>query len=343
MAEQDLNRNINELNEQKIKQQIENIGYGVMTTSFFHPLSFTRTLMQLGHEPFPLEKGKVYVFFGRNAYFLPNFYRYLNNFYLSHGFATIFTGVGGHALQTFLHLSGGFVISEVLNRYYPEVGGNIDDLKNLNNLDNYQQFRLRLRDGIRKTIQVVLCSVISRPFTVVAIRQIAQLIGNETKYLPINPFQPLLLIGAEEGPPGLFSGLMPVIVNGLISVWGTTICIYGVDLAFKKFEREFQDLEQQEREVMAHSRKSFDYLVPFLVNTLRYPFEVCSTVMAVAGSGLLVSLLPYSPSFKHWSDAYDYLAPHELRRGAKFFLREETGSIRVGTDNRLYASKKHFI
>jgi len=58
---------------------------------------------------------------------------------------------------------------------------------------------------------------------------------------------------------------------------------------------------------------------------------------------LLVSLLPYSPSFKHWSDAYDYLAPHELRRGAKFFLREETGSIRVGTDNRLYASKKHFI
>jgi len=138
-----------------------------------------------------------------------------------------------------------------LNRHYPEVGGNIDDLKNLNNLDNYQQFRLRLRDGIRKTIQVVLCSVISRPFTgifilkiffkklkkilVVAIRQIAQLIGNETKYLPINPFQPLLLIGAEEGPPGLFSGLMPVIVNGLISVWGTTICIYGVDLAFKKF------------------------------------------------------------------------------------------------------------
>jgi len=36
---------------------------------------------------------------------------------------------------------------------------------------------------------------------------------------------------------------------------------------------------------MAHSRKSFDYLVPYLLNTLRYPFEVCSTVMAVAGSG----------------------------------------------------------
>jgi len=137
-----------------------------------------------------------------------------------------------------------------LNRHYPEVGGNIDDLKDLNNLDNYKLFRIKLRSGIRETIQVVLCSVISRPFTgifkiffliknklflVVAIRQIAQLIGNETKYLPINPFQPLLLIGAEEGPPGLFSGLMPVIVNGLISVWGTTICIYGVDLAFKKF------------------------------------------------------------------------------------------------------------
>uniref|UniRef100_A0A915MRC7 Uncharacterized protein n=1 Tax=Meloidogyne javanica TaxID=6303 RepID=A0A915MRC7_MELJA len=122
--------------------------------------------------------------------------------YLLHGFKAIYTGVGGCILEKFLRLSCGFVIFEVLDRHCPEVGGNIDDLKDLNNLDNYKLFRIKLRSGIRETIQVVLCSVISRPFTVVAIRQIAQLIGNETKYLPINPFQPLLLIGAEEGPPG---------------------------------------------------------------------------------------------------------------------------------------------
>ncbi|KAL7076631.1 hypothetical protein ACQ4LE_003802 [Meloidogyne hapla] len=339
MAEQ--NNQINE--RQRIKKQFEGIGNSLLATSFFHPISFTRTLMQLGHEPFPLEKGKSYIFFGKTAYFLPNFYRYLNNFYLSHGFETIYTGVGAHVLDSFLHLSGGIVVSEILDRHYPEVGGNISDLKNLNQLDNYQHFRIKLRTGIRKSIQFVLCAIISRPFAVIAIRQIAQLIGNETKYLPINPLQPLMLIGSEEGPPGLFSGLMPVIVGGLISVWGTTIFTFVVDLAYKKFEREFQDFDDQEREVMAHSRKSFDYIVPFLVNSVRYPFEVCSTVMAVAGSGLFVSLLPYSPSFKHWSDAYDYLSPHELRRGGKFFLREEKGSIRVGQNNRLYASKKHFI
>jgi hypothetical protein len=53
---------------------------------------------------------------------------------------------------------------KVLNRYYPEVGGNIDDLKNKFELNSYQKFRIKLRDGIRKSIQVVLCTIITRPF-----------------------------------------------------------------------------------------------------------------------------------------------------------------------------------
>ena len=53
--------------------------------------------------------------------------------------------------------------------------------------------------------------------------------------MTINPFQPLMLIGYEEGPPGLFSGLMPAIAAGLISVWGMSFCTYAADFAFKKF------------------------------------------------------------------------------------------------------------
>ena len=65
------------------------------------------------------------------------------------------------------------------------------------------------------------------------VRQIAQHIGQETKYAAINPIQPLMLIGVEEGPGGYFSGLVPNIMAGLLAVWGTAALSYGVNQAFK--------------------------------------------------------------------------------------------------------------
>ncbi|CCG58600.1 Protein CBG09197 [Caenorhabditis briggsae] len=41
------------------------------------PLTVTRTLIQLGHEPFPLSTGKTLICAGRNAYFLPNAFSYM--------------------------------------------------------------------------------------------------------------------------------------------------------------------------------------------------------------------------------------------------------------------------
>lgn len=57
----------------------------------------------------------------------------------------------------------------------------------------------------------------------------------------------------------------------------------------------------------------------------------------------MVSLLPYSPSFSQWQDAYDYLKPHGLTRGNRLFLREQKGAVSVGPDHQLYASNKHFV
>lgn len=42
-----------------------------------------------------------------------------------------------------------------------------------------------------------------------------------------------MLIGAEEGPNGFFSGLLPNIMSGLIAVWGTAALNYGVNQTFK--------------------------------------------------------------------------------------------------------------
>lgn len=57
---------------------------------------------------------------------------------------------------------------------------------------------------------------------------------------------------------------------------------------------------------------------------------------------LAVSMLPYSPSFHHWTDTYDYLKPNGLTRGARMFLREHKGAVSVGSDHCLYASNKFF-
>jgi hypothetical protein len=49
------------------------------------------------------------------------------------------------------------------------------------------------------------------------VRQIAQHIGNETKYASINPLQPLMVIGAEGGLAGFYSGFIPASITVLIS------------------------------------------------------------------------------------------------------------------------------
>lgn len=58
---------------------------------------------------------------------------------------------------------------------------------------------------------------------------------------------------------------------------------------------------------------------------------------------LVVSLLPYAPLHHHWTDAYHYLKPHGLQRGARLFLREQKGAVAVGADHNLYASNKFFV
>lgn len=55
-------------------------------------------------------------------------------------------------------------------------------------------------------------------------------------------------------------------------------------------------------------------------------------------------MLPYSPPFALWQDAYDYLLPiNGLKRGSRIFWREHTGAVSVGADQELYAANKHFV
>lgn len=197
-----------------------------------------------------------------------------------------------------------------------------------------------LRGAIRDSIVHVVTLTVARPLTVVMIRQIAQLIGNETKYGGV--FSSIRLIGIEEGPAGLFSGLVPQIVGDVIVVFGSAALTFGAERALV-LSGMYEKNDQKSVKEVEDIRRFSSLAIPFVMNSFGYPYQVVSTVMAVVGSGLAVSLLPYAPSFVDWHSAWEYLSPHGLKRGARLFLREQGGAVSVGPDKQLYASTKHFV
>jgi hypothetical protein len=69
--------------------------------------------------------------------------------------------------------------------------------------------------------------LIGHLFLVIMIRRIAQEITGENKYT--NFICSLFKIGREEGPRGLFSGLLPALIADIITIWGVTAIRYGVE------------------------------------------------------------------------------------------------------------------
>ncbi|CAJ0581267.1 unnamed protein product, partial [Mesorhabditis spiculigera] len=308
-----------------------------------YPITAVKTLIQLGHEPFPLSSGKALIVAGRNAYFLPNGFSYAKQLAEKKGVSVLWTGLDSALVSFVVGGTVGHVAKKHLDKYYPEVGGSAEfDGKEEKALSDHESFRRMLRACIRDSTVRTVAVIVARPMTVVCVRQIAQLIGGEAKYQTV--FQGLRLIGIEEGPGGLFSGLIPHILGELAVVAGVHFATYFAERAIVRsgLYEKANESEQGKKE-LDDVRKAVHFIVPFAVNSVTYPYSLVSTVMAVAGSGLAVSFLPYSPAFPTWMSAWDYLSPHGLKRGSRLFLREQQGAVSVGVDKQLYATNRHFV
>lgn len=180
------------------------------------------------------------------------------------------------------------------------------------------------------------------------VREIAQIVGRETKYP--NVLSAILRIGDEEGPRGFFAGLIPYLVADYLVIWLSAGLRYGAERIMQEYKVRRRTLiktlasqlqvdepnDEASKKAAKDTRFMLNFAIPFVANSFSYPFSVVSTVLAVSGSGfvflllpasvsylfsLVVSLLPYSPSFVHWQDTYDYLKPYGLARGNRLFLR----------------------
>uniref|UniRef100_A0A0K0CW86 Uncharacterized protein n=1 Tax=Angiostrongylus cantonensis TaxID=6313 RepID=A0A0K0CW86_ANGCA len=328
------------LNEEE-EVLVKNIGARVLLAAVTHPLTCVKTLIQLGHEPFPLSTGKTLIVAGRNAYFLPNAFSYgMSQLAHARGMGVLFTGIDSAICSIIIQGITSYQTKKYIDTYYPEIGGKSEnENEEEKSITNHQSLKRHLRRAIRESVVRVVTLTVARPLAVAMIRQIAQLIGNEAKYHGVVPT--IHVIGLEEGPPGLFSGLVPQLVGEVIVVFGTAALVFAAERAFvhsgmyeKKDEKSVKEVEDL--------RKFTNLAIPFVVNSFGYPYHVVSTVMAVAGSGLAVSFLPYAPSFVNWHSAWDYLSPYGLKRGARLFLREQCGAVSVGPDHQLYANNKYF-
>ncbi|EYC28584.1 hypothetical protein Y032_0007g3299 [Ancylostoma ceylanicum] len=297
------------LNEEE-EAVAKNIAARACVTALTYPLTCVKTLIQLGHEPFPLSTGRTLIVAGRNAYFLPNAFSYASQLAHARGLGVLYTGIDSAVCSLILQGITSYQTKKYIDQYYPEIGGKPEKVDvEEKDLTDHESFRRQLRFAIRESVVRVATVTVARPLTVVMVRQIAQLIGHESKYGGV--FSSVRVIGLEEGPGGLFSGLVPQICGEIVIVFGTAALIYAAERAIvhaglyeKKDEKSvkvgclvscfigvtlttFQEVEDL--------RKFTNLAIPFVVNSFGYPYQVVSTVMAVAGSGQLdLDILLYS-------------------------------------------------
>uniref|UniRef100_A0AAF5Q3I7 Uncharacterized protein n=1 Tax=Wuchereria bancrofti TaxID=6293 RepID=A0AAF5Q3I7_WUCBA len=328
---------------EKVEKRGRYIAVKTLVAAAVYPLTHVKILFQLGYEPFPLVPGKFLWLF-REAYFLPNGFEYAKKIYNRFGLRKLYTGIDASIVSQFTSGLIDLATNVYMDRHYSEIGGkpiNLD--KEESEMSDTESMRRALRFAIRESISRTAATIVSRPFTVIMIRQIAQIVGDELKYH--NVLSSLRLVGIEEGPKGLFSGLIPQLIVEYLSIWGIQFVHFGIErMTLRAQQDAIRSNNKEEENFIVSTRKMLYLIAPVFVNSFTYPFQVVSTVMAVAGSGLVVSMLPYSPPFALWQDAYDYLLPvNGLKRGSRMFWREHSGAVSVGSDQELYAANKYFI
>lgn len=128
----------------------------------------------------------------------------------------------------------------------------------------YKNFDKKLKREMAITAAEV---ILSHPFQVVSVRIMAQFIGQETQYSGV--FGSFREVIAEEGLKGLWSGVVPRLINELgcvllVNASSYMICKYLI----------------KDPVAQAYSNT----LTSFVFQSVFYPFTVVSTCMAVSGT-----------------------------------------------------------
>jgi len=259
----------------------------------FYPLSYIKTLTQIGHEPLPPFKGKT--FFGREQLFYPNSFQYCAYVYSVEGLSGLYRGIG----MKLISQSVGHFVSAKAARMIAEADDKKNDTEKKD--DNKKGLRLLARLTTNKIHARCWGIIISHPFHVMGVRCMAQFVGGETRYSSWNVFHNIVEIYRGEGLAGFFSGLIPRLLFEISSISITSLIIYFC----KNYIVDMKEIDG-----------FIDLIASIVSNSITYPLSVVSTVSCVSGSSLIAGRPPRMMIYPSWLDVFKHLyETDQLNRG----------------------------
>ena len=164
------------------------------------------------------------------------------------------------------------------------------------NLDNLSTNRNKIREETKMflitSFSGCLSLLVTRPFTVITTRSIAQHVGQETMYSSV--LQAVRQIYSEEGVAGFYSGLVPAMLE-----WVMTILINHVAAVII-----FEAAKLMPSRIPPVLIMAGDWCMSYYLAWIcSHPLGLVSTLMAVNDSGLAAATVRFSD----WRDCWNHL------------------------------------
>lgn len=293
---------------------------GIVTAT--HPIDYAKTLIQLGHEP--ILPVPTTTFFGRPALGLPSVFKYMGFIRKQDGFFGLYRGLGPKMCATIIKGMAFQQAAEVFMVYvegkprkikkskefpYEEIEDEEEEEETPDDAD-VPTFLLSLMRNVTATTASI---VASQPLHVIAVRTMAQFVGQEQKYTGV--FASANEIYQESGMSGFFKGIVPRLAGELLALVVASSVSYTINTYI----------------IGSPSYKpTVKAAVGFITSSLTYPFNVVATCMTVSGSHLAAGNPPFMPVYVNWTDCWSHLSRNsQLKRGSSILWRYYTGTTSV--------------
>jgi carrier protein len=296
------------------------LGAGVST--FFHPLAYSKILIQIGYEPLsPVPSTTI---FGSKVLMYPNIFKYMGHIRKTDGFFGLYRGLGAK-------LASGIICNYVSNAVQAsltelplganQAGTAAEEDDNGQTGTTVTVYKLLTATSF-ETISRSAGIIVSHPFHVIFVRSVAQFIGRETAYNSI--WSSTVEIYEKQGILGFFSGLVPRLIGEILTVWMANLLAHVLNTFLVSTQPASTAKEMKGYTNMASQ---------LIVTQLTYPFNLVSNVMCLNNCGLTAGGPPITPIYSDWLDSWSRLsAEGQIKRGSSIFYRLYRGPVSYGRD-----------
>jgi len=276
------------------------------TLTLTHPISYVKTLIQLGHEPLAPYEGRQWAFW-KTAMYRPGALGYALHIKDTDGAYGLFRGLTPRLTSTFMY--------NYARKFMDKTVANCEQLKSEepSPSDNWDDGMRKVGQKVlRDSIAETLALLVAYPFHVLAVRSMAQFISREDAYESIVGGI-LEIKDSQEGVSGFFKGFVPKLVGALIAISLTETLTYTLQ---KYIESADDEVKEHNKDLFQMMSKHCALFASVIVGSFTYPYQLVSVIMTLSGSRLRCATTQSC-----WSDVLASLKKSKQhQRGSSIFL-----------------------